>query len=269
MIVVMVSDTADKKLGRGCEATVKQWNDTLKNLVPSERYEFLPLGTKDDQNNVITADFVRSFFGDIRKNAKAKGGGGIGKNDTLVCLYHGHGGRGVLGDHYVQLSHNNEWMYSHELRDLVNAVPCKLKVIMSCSCNTGIWDRLFGDFAMDREIWDVDKKGIAPIMDSLFFGHTGLLHMNASWPGHYSYTNTRKTGPDGENLPPDGSWFFHSFLNYCDINASSRPSWVDIDKMLDKELNRRFKAAKQQGNIETLPGQNHANVVTWRWPKRD
>ncbi|MAT70347.1 MAG: hypothetical protein CMJ58_12580 [Planctomycetaceae bacterium] len=269
----MVSDTADATLNNACAATVHEWRETLKELVPSDQYTFMAGRTSMDSsdNPLLTAQFVRDVLGEAR--VKGQEGTGIKPNDTLVCLYHGHGGR-FFGDHYMELS-TGEWMYSHELQRLVNAVPCRLKVIMTCSCNAGILDRFFG--ALDREPWDVEKNGMAPVMKSLFIDHAGLLHMNASQPSHYSYNSLpqmKELNEETLGMCPDaGSWMFNEFLKYCKANPRATPSWHDIDRMLDERLTERFHKARESGSISRANGnflshQRDAKVITYSFAHR-
>ena len=248
---ILISDTADKTLGELCQATAQRMEATLSDLIPEGQFDFSGMGTKEDTNGVITAKNTEWYLKELRKVVEA---GEINKNDTLVFMYEGHGGRGILGDHYVKLS-NGEWMYSSRLQELVNAIPCRLKVIMTSSCNTSWLDVFFGQFS--AEDWNAKQNGIAPVMESLFLDHKGLVHMNSARPGNYGYSN----------------WFFDVFLTHCQLNPRSRPSWKDIDKMLDKKLTERFEEAKKQGRISRKHGnllshQKNANIITWSFGER-
>ena len=182
---------------------------------------------------------------------------GVARNDTFVFLYDGHGAR-AGGHHFLHMPDGGR-LFSQKLQDTVRAMPCDLHVILTSSCNVSVAP-VRRPAAAPGERWDVNRQGMAPVMEELFIRHSGLVHMNSAWPGQFSFTS-----------PRTGSWFFDVLCAYCTFCPTGAPTWRHIDRLMDRQLGRQFKQMTQAtGGIYVDPStgntQGDLRTITWSFP---
>ena len=175
---LLVADTNDASLGRCCSITVQRVSETLRYLIPQQRYTLRTLESK--RGDYSSAESVLRAIRDVQ----------VPRGDTFVFFYHGHGGSS--GDRHFLHMPDNRPLYSRDLKETIQAKACRLSIIMTCSCNVPV--RGVGEAAQAAEGWDVTTQGMAPVMEELFLNHTGLYHTNSSWPKQ-NPGPTRKSGP--------------------------------------------------------------------------
>ena len=236
---LLVSDTADPKIGQACVATVNNVRGSLQSLIPAQRYS---LSVMESQNQRYDAESVVKAIRAVQVEQK----------DTFVFFYDGHGARSQ-GHHFLQMPGGGK-LWSADLQNAVKKKQCHLKVILSGSCNVPAQR---GPAAALAQQWNV-QNGIAPVMEELFVNHDGLMHMNGAWPGQFGFTNNQ-----------EGNWLFAEFLNYCTLCSTGRPTWSAIDRMMDRRLGDRFQKAFGGKYVEAGTGytQTSLKTITWSLPK--
>lgn len=262
--VLLLSDTGDDRrdsdpytgLAIACEATIREVSRTFARLVPQHRYKINVRRTRelDGERNNWGSGNILAWVRDYD----------IARNDTLVFLYHGHGGRNLNNRHYLVMPDGSR-LYSSDLQDEVKKKRCGLSLIITDSCNVSLEDLPEPAPAPKRgapfQDWDAKRDGMAPVMEELFINQSGLLHTNASWPGNFSYSSVGRNGC--------GSWYFQSLLGYLNSCPTGRPCWHDIDRMQDRNLNSRFELSEadlRRGNL-VAKNQEHAYPITWSYPQ--
>ena len=238
--VLMVADTADPSVGQACIKTVERVRGAFRYLVPQDRYS---LRTLESAIQPYDADMILTAIRGV----------GVARNDTFVFLYDGHGARSG-GHHFLQMPGGGR-LFSQKLQDAARAKPCDLHIILTSSCNVPV--RRPPSAAAPAERWNVNADGMAPVMEELFIRHSGLMHMNSSWPGQFSFTH-----------PETGSWFFDELLSYCTLCPTGVPTWQHIDRLMDRQLGRRFRQATGGVYREPTTGytQRDLRTVTWSFP---
>ncbi len=235
---LLVADTADPKIGNNCKITADNISGALRMLIPANRYT---LTAMESDKRRYDADSVLATIDRV----------GVAGNDTFVFLYDGHGGR-ANNHHYLHMPGGGR-LWSSTLQKTVNRKRCRLRLILTSSCNVNVdQDRAWAPAGRG---WNVGQDGIAPVMEELFLNHRGLLHMNSAWPGQFGFTNSR-----------DGSWFFDAFLKYCELCPTGRPTWSCIDRMLDRKLNERFQQTFNGRYVERGVVQTKLNTIHWSLP---
>ncbi|MHB1036576.1 MAG: caspase family protein [Pirellulales bacterium] len=238
--VLMVADTADPSIGGNCTKTVQRVREAFQYLVPKDRYSLQTLESAKQR-------YSRDTIVDAIRQSR------VARNDTFVFLYDGHGARS--GEHHFLHMPDGGRLFSQELQDVVRAKPCDLRIILTSSCNVPV--RRPPIAAAPSEKWDVKTSGMAPVMQELFIRHSGLMHMNSSWPGQFSFTD-----------PERGSWFFDELLSYCTLYPTAGPTWRHVDRLMDRQLGRRFQQVT--GGLYREPGtgytQRDLRTITWSFP---
>jgi hypothetical protein len=240
--LLLIADTADPSIGECSPKTIDKIQGMLGYLVPPDRYT---LAVKESgRQHYGSADSVLKLVQDVP----------VGKNDTFVFLYDGHGAR-AEGHHFLIMPDGGR-LGSADLQKAVDAKPCKLRIILTGSCNVPV--QRDGIAAAAVEVWDVQKDGIAPVMEELFVNHTGLMHMNGAAPGQFGFTSEM-----------DGNWFFAEFAWYCTLCPSGRPTWKCMDRILDENLAGRFRRVYNGKYVEPGTGytQTTLTTITWSLPK--
>ncbi|MBU0766916.1 hypothetical protein KKF55_03995 [Patescibacteria group bacterium] len=236
--VLMVANTSkDNNIATYCQRDVDNARFVFAYLVPSEQYCFTVIQDKGATQSTI--------FAAIREH-------NVNRNDAFVFLFTGHGGNSN-NHHFMQLP-NRSSLWSYQLDDVVNSKRCNFRAIISSSCNAYVnWGRA----ACGKEEWNVKRDGIAPVMENLFFNHSGFLHMNDSWPGHYAWCCN------------NGSEIFDILFSFMCLSPNTRTCWCSIDKWLDGELDERFHDLVKRGIRTPAPGQTHARPITWNLPSHN
>ncbi len=240
--VLLVSDTADRKIGKECKATVQNIRSSLSYLIPHNRYFLTIRVSHNDQYN---AD---SLLADIRRVQ-------VAQNDTFVFFYDGHGAR-ARGHHYLHMPDGGK-LWSADLQKAVKRKACRLGVILTGSCNVpAVRGPMFAPKAAEE--WNVQRDGMAPVMKELFINHSGLMHMNGAWPGQFGFTHAKL-----------GNWLFLEFFSYCKLCPTGRPTWRCIDRMMDRRLGKRFQLAFNGRYEEPETGytQTSLKTISWSLPK--
>jgi hypothetical protein len=108
------------------------------------------------------------------------------------------------------------------------------------------------------EPWDVKQKGIAPVIVELFLNHSGLMHMNGSWPEQFGFSS-----------PTDGGWLPAEFFDYCRMCPTGRPTWRCMDRMMDQRLGDRFQRDCNGRYVEEETGyvQTSLKTISWSFPE--
>lgn len=240
--LLLIADTADPSIGECSPKTIDKIQGMLAYLVPPDRYT---LAVKESgKRHYDSAESVLKIIQDTQ----------VGQGDTFVFLYDGHGAR-AEGHHFLIMPDGGR-LWSADLQKAVNAKPCKLRIILTGSCNVPV--QRDGIEAAPVEVWDVRRDGIAPVMEELFVNHTGLMHMNGAAPGQFGFTSD-----------VDGNWLFAEFAWYCTLCPSGRPTWKCMDHVLDENLAGRFRRVYKGKYVEPSTGyaQTTLATITWSLPK--
>lgn len=237
---LLVADTADNKLKDSCATTVRNVKSSLSYLIPEDRYSLTVI---ESRSQPYTADSVLVA---IRK-------GEVGKDDTFVFLYDGHGAR-AQGHHFLRMPDGGR-LWSAELQKTVESKPCRLRVVITNSCNVSVERGPIAAAPCAAEVWNVKQNGIAPVMEELFFNHRGLMHMNGAWPEQFGF---------GSDI--DGGWLFSEFFAYCRACPTGRPTWRCMDRMMDRRLGQRFQEAFNGKFVEDGYTQTSLKTISWSYP---
>jgi hypothetical protein len=232
--VLVVANTGDG--GKGRRATITDVQSLFQRLVPSNQYTIKVRESGKDNYD------ARSIQRDI-KNTR------VARNDTFVFFFHGHGGRSG-GHHFLNMPDGGK-LWSADLQDTVRAMPCHLRLILTSACNVSVRAAP----ALIVQPWNVNKDGIAPVMEELFINHSGLLHMNGAYPGQLHFSD------DG------GAWFFQALLGYINANPTDRPTWRDMDRRMDRLLDERFRTQFPNGYEHDGTIQRTLYPVSWELPQ--
>jgi hypothetical protein len=239
--VLMVVDTADG--GGARRASVDRVTSAFRYLVPDDMYSLKVLDSTQTRYN------ANSVLRTIR-------GTRVGRDDTFVFLYHGHGAndgrtlREQSDRHFLNMPDGGR-LWSDDLGKAVGRMPCRLGVVLTAACNVSV--RPSGAAAARAEEWDVDRNGIAPVMDELFLNHRGLLHSNGAWPGQFHFYND------------EGAWFFQEFFGFCVMSPTARPTWKAVDALMDRRMAERFKAEYPHGLRAHGASQDTLHPITWSY----
>jgi hypothetical protein len=238
--VLLVSDTADEQVGQSCATTIKKVSEAFRQLVPRDRYSLFIIDSKKKQYNsqaiLATIDKIQ-----------------VAKDDTFVFLYDGHGAN-ENKRHFLQMPDAGR-LWSTDLQKAVRNKPCKLCIILTGSCNVPA--RVFPK--MPKYIpWDLQNKGMAPVMEELFVNHSGLMHMNGAWPGQIAFTDDAS-----------GNWLFDELFSYCIFCPTARPTWQSMDYLLGLKLKSRFQSVFEGKFVDPETGFTQTTLypITWSIPK--
>lgn len=239
---LLIADTADQSIGACSPETIRTISGMLGYLVPPDCYTLVV--KQSGSREYDSADSVLRLIQDTP----------VAADDAFVFLYDGHGFR-AEGHHFLQMPDGGR-LASAELQKTVNAKPCKLRVIMTGSCNVPVTRD--GRLAAPLEVWHVERDGIAPVVEELFLNHSGLMHINGAAPGQFGFTSD-----------VDGNWLFAEFAMYCTLSPSGRPTWKCIDSILDERLADRFQRVYHGRYVEPGTGyvQTKMTTITWSLPK--
>jgi hypothetical protein len=239
--VLMFADTADKSIGSGVGVTVDKVRHTFASLVPRNRYTFTAI---ESHNIRFTAAMVYQAIRRLQ----------VANDDTFVFIADMHGGH--VGERHFLVMPDRSRVWSSTLRNRVNAKTCDLKLIITDSCNVSV-RRQKSSAAKRLKEWDPNRNGMAPVMEELFIWHTGLLHMNSTWPGQYAFVDNNS-----------GSWFLGELFDYCSGYPTARPNWWCMDRCMDRTMAERFQLAKSKNRLPyEARNQKTLHPVTWRLPK--
>ena len=234
-IYVLATNGPDHKDGKlvpftRAESDAVSIKECFKNNVPEEKLVFY-----GEQQEWKTVPHASGLIGiskqellDAIKTCPA------GANDTIVVFLTAHGGGGGGGfggqDHMLLMADGNDkQMHRSDIVQEVRKKGARLSVIMTESCTANV-------VAEPTCMEPAKLKGMAPLFDELFIKAKGLVDLNSSSPGQYSW-----------------SYVFPPTLNgYLYKNAQERKNWPTVVAELRKEVEASFQSTKSRYTPEVI-----------------
>lgn len=223
--VIMVVDRYDEKIGEHCRADEEFIASLIEHNVAGRDCKFDL--TMEDLNaglDRITQQNVISRIQRLR----------INPNDTVLFYFSGHGGYTPETGQSFSMHHENGGLMKRDVvRAAIKRLNPKLGIIISDCCYTLIKPATPG--VMARHPNDRTR----PLMESLFFQHSGFVDITSSKQGQVSYCLT------GGRL---GGVFTVAFSEMAEQQMDRQLSWSQFFSLVAEETENSFDRFHPKGD---------------------
>lgn len=219
--VLLVMDTNDESIGRGCQTGLDLLSEVLGEIRDGREDKMKVWALKGED---ATPERVLAAVSNI----------GVKPDHALLVFYAGHGGMTERSEHY--LIPNNKVLYRDALREEMDRTGAALQVLLTDCCSN-----VFGVEPPNRRIpaeWQVFKQ--------LFFESEGVIDVTAAQPGTFSWTSNAGKDEGG------GGFFTRAFANLLckaadvvDDDGDDRVTWNEFVDRLNADTSEVFKVARE------------------------
>ncbi|MBI2807881.1 MAG: caspase family protein [Planctomycetes bacterium] len=115
----------------------------------------------------------------------------VGRNDTIVVLYSGHGATDPRLGHVLTLDHGR--LYRKDLLNALKAKNPRLMVVLTDCCSSGVPARAVVNTYTPRPLASGQVMQWSTVQ-SLFLRHQGLVDITAAEPGYCGKIDLQKSG---------------------------------------------------------------------------
>lgn len=239
--VLLVGDTHDPTIGAGVREDLARFTATLQRLTPDGvRVNFMTVqGTMATQQNILAAI----------------AGLNVGKNDTVVFYWSGHGAYDDAG-HFLILP-KVEPMYRTQIINAMEAKQPRLTIVITDSCHEWVSSHLVAKRTANYAPSETSLvKDNFRLFTELLLKPYGLIDVNGAAPGEMAV------------MCDTGSLFTFVLCNQLQERSADQLSWRDLLALVNSDVrevsSRAYRNGKQNASQSRV--YDHQSVRIWALP---